>query len=724
MKSIYKYVIAYLLFSVTSALAQNSLIIPDASGDTGDTISVSLQIDNSDSFVAFQTDILLPSQVNYLAGSAQVSSRAGDPALSAEIITGHTLRIVVYSTSQSTFTGSSGEVLSFQLILNNDPGTYTLSLSNVFISAASSQNILTSAQNGAVTIYGPDISVSADSLDFDRTPLSQVTDRNINLSNPGNTSLNISRIYTDNPFFKIIGDTSLTLLAGNNISVLIRFNSQEKGVFNATLFVQSNDPDDPLVQFALSAIAFAVNELHTLNASGRSGHQVDVSFSINNMEPFTGFQFDLVLDSVLEYIQDEVALSARKTDHLTSANKISANRLRVVVWSPGNQPFTGSAGEIVTVGFLLAGLGGNYPVNIENVIISDAAGDNITSDFFPGAVTIVSPDISGELNISFDETSVLSTAATNYTLTNQGSDTLVIHSFASPQARFWNSTTLPQTIAPGTGRTFELRFHSDSKGAFTDRFTVLSNDPDENPFYIQVSATAYSPNSISIRDASAVLNDTVTVKIDVDNYDAFVAFQADFEIPANLTLVSGSARLTNRKEDHSLTAVLISEHVIRLFAFSMSQSPFSGNSGAVVELDFLTGSSAGSFDLVISNAVLADAASHNILRDTQNGRLTVDNPTTIEPADGEQPENFALEQNYPNPFNPSTQIRFSLPKSTQVNLAVYDITGKKVAELISGFYNSGLYDLVFDGSRLPSGLYYYVLQAGTFRNVKRMILLK
>ena len=125
MKSIYKYSFAGVLLFATSALAQNSLIIPDASGDTGDTISVSLQIANSDSFVAFQTDILLPSQVNYLAGSAQVSSRAGDHALSAEIITGHTLRIVVYSASQSAFTGSSGEVLSFQLILNSDPGTYT-----------------------------------------------------------------------------------------------------------------------------------------------------------------------------------------------------------------------------------------------------------------------------------------------------------------------------------------------------------------------------------------------------------------------------------------------------------------------------------------------------------------------------------------------------------------------------------------------------------------------
>ncbi len=724
MKSINRYFFAGVLFFAASALAQNSLIIPDVSGDTGDTISVSLQINNSDSFVAFQTDIFLPPQLTYLANSALLSGRASDHTLSAELINGNTLRTVVYSASQSAFTGSSGEVLSFQLILNNDPGTYTLSQSNSLISSASSQNILTFAQNGVVTIYGPDISLSADSLDFNKTPLSQFTDRHVALSNLGNTSLNISRIYADNPFFEITGDTSMTLLAGSSFSVPVRFSSQEKGTFDAALFIQSDDPDNPLLQVALSAIAFAVNELHTQNASGRSGRQVDISFSINNMEPFPGFQFDLILDSVLDYAQGAVTLSSRKTDHLASANKISAHRLRVVGYSPGNQPFTGSAGEIVTVGFLLEGLGGNYPVTIENVIISDAAGYNITSDFFPGTVTIASGDIAGETNISFEETSVLSTAVLNYTLINEGTDTLVVHSFASPQGQFWNSTTLPQAIPPGTGRIFELSFHSDAKGDFTDRFTVLSNDPDENPFYVDVSATAYSPNSISIRDANAVLHDTVTLKIDVDNHDTFVAFQADFEIPANLTLVPGSARLTNRRDDHSLTAVLISQRVIRLFAFSMSQSVFSGNSGTVVELDFLTGSAVGSFDLVMSNAVLADAASNNILRDTQNGRLTIDNPTTIEPNEGAQPENFTLEQNYPNPFNPTTQIRFSLPQSTQATLTVYDITGKSVVELISGFYNSGSYDVVFDGSNLPSGLYYYVLKAGTFRNAKTMILLK
>ena len=271
MNPINKYIFTCVLFFATSAFGQNTLTLPNTSGDTGDTISVSLGIDNSDSFVAFQTDILLPSQVAYLANSALLSSRASDHMLSVEIVSDNTLRIVVYSASQSALAGGTGEVVNFQLILNNDPGSYTLFHSNAFISSASSQNILTSVQHGGVTIYGPDISVSADSLDFDKTPLNQFTDRNIDISNLGNTNLNIPRIYTDNPFFEIISDTSATLLAGSSISASVRFNSQEKGVFNATLFVQSDDPDSPVVQFALSAIAFAVNELHTLNASGRSG---------------------------------------------------------------------------------------------------------------------------------------------------------------------------------------------------------------------------------------------------------------------------------------------------------------------------------------------------------------------------------------------------------------------------------------------------------------------
>jgi len=88
------------------------------------------------------------------------------------------------------------------------------------------------------------------------------------------------------------------------------------------------------------------------------------------------------------------------------------------------------------------------------------------------------------------------------------------------------------------------------------------------------------------------------------------------------------------------------------------------------------------------------------------------------------PYEFFLNQNYPNPFNPSTTIKFSLPKSEYVELKVYSILGKEVAELVSNNLFAGVYQYQFDGSNLASGIYYYQIIAGEYKEVKKMILLR
>jgi hypothetical protein len=86
--------------------------------------------------------------------------------------------------------------------------------------------------------------------------------------------------------------------------------------------------------------------------------------------------------------------------------------------------------------------------------------------------------------------------------------------------------------------------------------------------------------------------------------------------------------------------------------------------------------------------------------------------------------NFSLFQNYPNPFNPSTKIQFQIPNSQFTTLKVYNILGKEVSTLVSKKLNQGNHTYTFDGTTLASGIYYYQLVAGEYREVKKMILLK
>ena len=91
---------------------------------------------------------------------------------------------------------------------------------------------------------------------------------------------------------------------------------------------------------------------------------------------------------------------------------------------------------------------------------------------------------------------------------------------------------------------------------------------------------------------------------------------------------------------------------------------------------------------------------------------------------------FTLEQNYPNPFNPSTTINYSIPNVgsdfslSNVTLKVYDILGCEVAELVNQKHNPGNYKIQFDGSNLPSGIYFYTLHTNNFSITKSMVFLK
>jgi murein DD-endopeptidase MepM/ murein hydrolase activator NlpD len=99
-------------------------------------------------------------------------------------------------------------------------------------------------------------------------------------------------------------------------------------------------------------------------------------------------------------------------------------------------------------------------------------------------------------------------------------------------------------------------------------------------------------------------------------------------------------------------------------------------------------------------------------------------PTGITPIEGEIPASYSIGQNYPNPFNPVTNIKFSIPKTGEVILKVYDISGKEVTELINRSLNAGTYNYDFDASHLSSGIYFYTLVSGDFTGTKRMVLVK
>ena len=93
------------------------------------------------------------------------------------------------------------------------------------------------------------------------------------------------------------------------------------------------------------------------------------------------------------------------------------------------------------------------------------------------------------------------------------------------------------------------------------------------------------------------------------------------------------------------------------------------------------------------------------------------------------PLEFKLYQNYPNPFNPTTQIKYDLPEDQFVNITIYDVMGRKVRSLMNDSQTAGYHSLRWDakndiGEGIAAGMYIYNIQAGEFRAMKKMVLLK
>ncbi len=98
--------------------------------------------------------------------------------------------------------------------------------------------------------------------------------------------------------------------------------------------------------------------------------------------------------------------------------------------------------------------------------------------------------------------------------------------------------------------------------------------------------------------------------------------------------------------------------------------------------------------------------------------------TSVENSSRRMPQGYSLEQNYPNPFNPSTQITYELPRSGMVVLVVYDVLGREIATLVNERKPAGEYTVRWNAGSTASGVYFYRLQAGSFIETKKMLLLR
>jgi len=621
--------ISILLVSVTIQLkAQNILQIMNASVIESQQVTISIHINNANPFVGFQLDIPIPAAFSYVGNSAALNqTRSNGHLLQASLISGNILRIIVFSINNTPFTGNSGEVAFFKLLAGTAPGSYTLAINNALIANAASNNIMTSAINGTLTLQAPNIQVTPSSQDFGNNPLGTYSDRIVVIQNTGNLPLNVSDISFNSPHFVNLGSGIFTLAAGQSTSRTIRFNATVKGTYNKQMTIHSGDPDAATVTVSLNAVAFAVNELHCGNIQAASGTTATLTLSINNMEPFVGFQFDLLLPSPLTYINGTVSLNpSRSNGHQATASMINANTLRVVGFSVNNQTFSGNDGEVLSLGFQVNGTGGWYPLSLSGVIIGDVDGNNSLSASYGSNLTITAPDIHANSGVNFGDIAINMEGNQVITVFNYGQEILIIDAITFTNPAFSTLTTLPISIAPWNSHQINVVFDPLTTGTNNGQMRVFSNDPDENPFIVSLSANAFSPNYLTVSNITSSPGTSITLPVSIENYDTFVGFQFDLTLPEGVNYIPNSAQLNPaRKQDHQLSMSVLGNGMLRILAFSMQQSAFLGNSGDIVfiGLSIDEGIALGNYPLNLNNGILGNVNSQNILWAANNGELTL-----------------------------------------------------------------------------------------------------
>jgi subtilisin-like proprotein convertase family protein len=258
--------------------------------------------------------------------------------------------------------------------------------------------------------------------------------------------------------------------------------------------------------------------------------------------------------------------------------------------------------------------------------------------------------------------------------------------------------------------------------AFMSHATVINRGGSPNPF--PGGFTIRAPFKAIPDNVPAGITDTLVISpsIALTTVEAFVAIEHTYigDLLVSLRAPNGqSRRLTNLSGGSA-------ENILSFFSDGFSTPTTSSTYlppwGQVQPVDafgsFNSANSAGNWILSVSDNANIDVGW------LKGWGLRFNNSTTVEQISSTVPEKYELFQNFPNPFNPATAIEFSLTTKGRVKLTIYDIVGREVATVVNGELPAGTHKATFDARSLSSGTYFYRLEAGSFVQTKKMLLLK
>ena len=560
------------------ASATNTLSLSSVSGHPGETLTVSVSLANDDAVTALQAAIPLGEHLQYVANSALLNStRANGHSLVASA-SDDTLRIAVFSLTQTALNGNEGELFTFQVKLGNEPATYPLKAETV-MTGTNGQALESNTVDGSLTLLSPKIEVVTKSLDYGHIPIRANYTKTLQVRNTGNEPLHISNILFSAPEFSVT-ETEYTIAAGQTQNIVITFAPTVHGAISETVRLRSDAINDPDVYganiAALIADPFSVNELRVQPASGISDDTVTVRVRMNNMESIVGAQVSFKMPKQLVFVPGSAVPLSRAEGH-SVLSTMSNDTLTLLLYSPTNIPVADEDGDLLSFRVRLDGASGSYQLAPKNTMLINVSHQNMVSAVYNAYVSIQSPTISGNSSLDFGHIRIDQPHTETYSIRNNGQVPLTVErvTFLSEGLRVL--TQLPIEIARYTSQNIEVEITPTKEGAFATTMQVYSNDPTARMKSVSLTADVYEPNSLSFREETK--GSEYHLYVNLDNYSEIAGVQFDV---TGLTPWTSYA-LTSRANGHQIVVQPIDENTYRVILFAFSNNTLSGHDGAVVE---------------------------------------------------------------------------------------------------------------------------------------------
>ena len=588
----------------------NGITLSSAEGAPGDVVEFELSVKNMEAFVAFQTEIPLGDNLSYVENSA-VLYRNADHELVASVVNG-VLKIYAFSLSNSEFQDNDGKIASFQLKFGTNPGIFTLSNTKAKIVNVAGEELPLSTVDGIVSIVTPKAEITTPQLDYGHNPIRKTYTKTLTVKNVGNATLTITELLFSDASLSCPSFTEMEVYAGSSTSFSIEYAPVVSGKVTYEITVVSNASNGN-IKATVTADPYSVNELRLDQTSGYCDSVIDYKIKINNMDEICGFQFCVKMPAALQYQTGSMELSSRKTDHIGTAS-MRNDTLVVMAYSPSNVAFSDNDGVIATLKIKIKGNSGYHYLYPKNVIIANAAAENVMSASYNGYVNVRSPKINVSTAYTFAASSVTEIAAENFSIKNSGNAPLRIDSVQFNSDYLFSTTEFPLVINDYSSSNINISCSKNTEGNFYGVMRIYSNDASNGLMLVNISGNRYEPNELQIANDGVTNLDYLDVVVNLNNYSDLTAIQADFTFPGEYyTLSNSDVTLSERCSGFSKAAVAVNENTFKILVFSMSNEIIKGNDGAVfkIRLARKDGATNETATVSISNVVLSDVKGNN-----------------------------------------------------------------------------------------------------------------